>query len=158
MDKKHHNWLGWSWLALVVVSLVLLLFIANCAFNSGNGSVGNIFTFISVAWFCIAIFFTPKIMRKTWSRILPLQTTNAKLIDKHSKESTTFYANGNRNIVRDYLVFELPDGSRKTFDVTGNIAFNTSLLNEQGILKFKQYKQVLYFISFEPDSPKDGAY
>lgn len=149
MDKKHHNWLGWSWLALVVVSLVLLLFIANCAFNSGNGSVGNIFTFISVAWFCIAIFFTPKIMRKTWSRILPLQTTNAKLIDKYSKQYVTHSNRGNRHIVRDYLVFELPDGSRKAFDVTGNIAFNTSLLNEQGILKFKEYKRKIFFIGFE---------
>ena len=146
MDKKHHNWLGFVLLLIYIAVFCGLFYIGSHIRNQVLMSIIAIFT---VIWLVVAAIVFIKINNKRWLRILPLQTTNAKLIDKYSKQYVTHSNRGNRHIVRDYLVFELPDGSRKTFDVTGNIAFNTSLLNEQGILKFKEYKRKIFFIGFE---------
>ena len=143
MDKKYRNWLGWSWLALVVVSLVLLFALMFILMFI------NVFFGFTVMWGIIgwALIFgplTPIIMRKTWMRVLPEIKVFAKVIDKQSSNP-----NVRNNFTRNFLIFELSDRTRKVFDMTKNDVFYTILPNEEGILKFKEQGKHIYFISFE---------
>ena len=97
-----------------------------------------------IGWILIFAALNPKIMRKTWMRVLPEIKVFAKVIDKQSSNP-----NVRNNFTRNFLIFELSDRTRKVFDMTKNDVFYTILPNEEGILKFKEQGKHIYFISFE---------
>lgn len=58
------------------------------------------------------------------------------------------------DITRRVLVFELPDKSRKSFHVRDADIYNLALVNDTGILTYKERKDEAVFISFERDKLK----
>ena len=76
------------------------------------------------------------------------EQTQVKLIDKGN------FGKHANDITRNVLVFELPDKSRKSFHVHDADIYNLALVNDTGILTYKERKDEAVFISFEREKIK----
>ena len=55
------------------------------------------------------------------------------------------------DITRRVLVFELPDKSRKSFHIRDIDTYSLALVDDTGILTYKEFKDEAVFVSFEID-------
>jgi len=68
-----------------------------------------------------------------------------KLIDKGN------FGKHANDITRRVLVFELPDKARKSFHIRDSDIYNLALVNDTGILTYKERKDNAIFVNFERD-------
>ena len=158
MDKKYHNWLGWI-LILLYIGIFFILIIIGLYMNKiGNIPIRNIFYSATTFWFIIFFIISPVTLNKTLYKLLPINTAYATLISKHEEGRHAYFSNGTTTTtIKCFLTFELNNGERKVFNVKTN-DFNSFIEYETGTLTYKEQGKHIYFVKFEPDSPKDGAY
>lgn len=126
-------------------SVVLFLF-------SGKSMHRTLFVFLSFIWFLIAIVLIKLTNKKIWLTVLPLQEERATLLFKSTlKESLYDGSGGSSDFHHNYLVFELSNGIRKVFNLTNSDFFFTLIPGDTGIVRFKEYKNKLFFIGFEQE-------
>ena len=139
------------------VLFLIILLIYNIAFPQkaviakyldGNRFVAAFL--IIVVGFVILIFsqqILTLLFKKNLCNSLPNLDTPAKVISRTSEE--TSYGKGGRNVSTNYFIaFELPDGTRKNFEVKID-QYNTILEDETGTLTYRESGTYLFFGTFQ---------
>ena len=138
--------------AVIVIVLGILLLFVMREFSSSGDYYEMFFVYILLYILCtvmglgsiiggILIIYIP-IHRDRLLAKSPEQITQAKLISK----STAI--RGGYVFAFYYFTFEMPDTSRKVFQVNGE-QYNTVLENEMGDLIYKEHKTLKQFLNFK---------
>lgn len=157
MDKKYRNWLGYVSIAIYILVFLFLLLSGLFLYNIGRFSIGKILFCLSLLWFFVMLPVTWIIVNNSRINMLPILKIEVKVNKKGTISTIRNVARIATNKINPTITFELPDNRLITFIVPINL-FNSVFENETGTLTYKEQGKHIYFINFEPDSPKDGAY
>jgi|GEM_PF-3699604 len=140
--------------AFGVILIVLSIYLMSTSLrifsysNSSSDFLGNIIdVFLDLILLFIGIILiSAPIYRDRKLQKLPELVSSAKLVSKGTE------IRGRHTITIYYLTFELPDNSRKTFEVSSDI-YNSILKNETGILTYKEQDKLIQFLDFKRNIP-----
>ncbi|GEM_PF-7078842 len=143
---KKFRFICWIVAILYLLPSVVLFLV------SGKLMHRTLFVFLSSIWFLIAIVLIKLTNKKIWLTVLPLEQEHATLLFKSTlKESLYDGSGGSSDFHHNYLIFELSNGIRKVFNLTNSDFFFTLIPGDTGIVRFKEYKNKLFFIDFKQE-------
>ena len=109
----------------------------------------NYFYSAATLAFVVSFAVIPYIYYLTLGVLLPVKQERASAIFKHTRVSRTVQEGGSTTTTtRQYITFELPDGSRKVFKVS-TPQYYTILEAERGLLTYKEQGKHTYFVDFQ---------
>ena len=158
-DKIHHTQGGHVFSTLTVsfsICPMLIGFMFLLFAILGESIPGNPYIFVPLLLFLpaalIGFIYIPRLyvhikLKSNPEKQLQLKENEerVRLIDKghfakHANDGT-----------RRVLVFEMPDKSRKSFQIREDDSYNLATVNDTGILTYKERKEEAVFVSFKPD-------
>ena len=149
MGKK----IGFALLALFLLFLALCVVFAVCNYSLLATACGLLMMAFLIAT-CIFTVFAPKLNGKSMDKFvagLPEIKVSGKIIDKNlATGSMPAFSISGLEIGQIYTVtIELQDKNRMFFNVTQE-QYNTILVNDEGILTYKENGQQRWLINFKP--------
>ena len=136
---------GWILLCTILPVLAVLLIIAIALLTLNPAISFLIFPALAIVY--IGVFIPPQVVRSRL-KAMPDKRERVKLLDKG--QSTAYrYDSHHRSLYirKRTLLFEFPDGSRKSFQIDGDTD-DLSVVNDSGIITYKECNGETLFISF----------
>ena len=141
---------GWIFLCIILPIITVLLVIAIALLTLNSAISFLIFPALAVVY--IGVFIPPQVVRSRL-KATPEKRERVKLLDKGQSTAYNYFSYTRYAYIRRHtLIFEFPDGSRKSFQ----IALGTddpSVVNDTGILTYKERNGETLLISFDADRP-----
>lgn len=143
--KKKFNWLGWIFISLYI--LILIVLIVFCFYASGAIKA---YLYFGVLIFGVSfVWLIPTTYLITLRFILPLEQSLATVYIKHIKTIESYTpADGYSDDLIPYIDFLLDDGTRKTCRMTAK-KYRLLSSGDRGILYYKEQGKRTFFIDFK---------
>jgi len=147
--ERKFNWLGWLFTVLYVSIMIILICFGMHMEKMDYINYRNYFYSAATLAFVISFAVIPHIFYLTLGILLPIKQERAFVIFKNTKVGRIVQEGGaTTTTVKQFITFELPDGSRKVFKVSRH-QYYTILETEQGLLTYKEQRRNTYFIDFQ---------
>ena len=145
---------GWILLCTILPIITVLLIIALALLTLNSAISFLIFPALAVVY--IGIFIPPQVVRSRL-KAMPEKRERVKLLDKGQSTAYSYYSHRRRLYIRRRtLIFEFPDGSRKSFQIDLGTD-DLSVVNDTGIITYKERNGETLLISFDADKKTEGG-